>query len=475
MPPLRLDLELHHKQGLALQSSATELLYGGAAGGGKSHFLRAAAIVWCLAISGFQFYLFRRIFDDLRKNHMEGPSGFPALLAPLVDAGFASIDYSKNTITLGKSKIHLCHCQYAKDVYKYQGSEMHALGIDEAGHFERPMYSYLRSRLRLGGLEIPDAYVGMFPRALLGANPGGIGHSWLKQMFVDPVPPMEMWTAPDDDGGMRRQYIPAQLRDNPTIDAEDYAKKLQGLHSPALVRAMLDGDWNIVAGGAFDDVWDEEVHVIEPFKIPSSWRIDRSFDWGSAKPFSVCWWAESDGSPVELADGTTRTFPRGTLFHIGEWYGWNGEANEGCRMRSAEIGRGVLQIEKDAQWGTVHPGPADTQIFDAGQDGRSIADDMATVGVRWEPANKGPGSRINGWQLLRNRLAAGRQFPMEEPGLFVFSTCRHFIRTVPVLPRDERKPEDVDTNTEDHVADAVRYRCLHKRSEVTVTRANFLR
>jgi len=179
----------------------------------------------------------------------------------------------------------------------------------------------------------------------------------------------------------------------------------------------------------------------------------------------VGWWAVADGTEVVVgvdAQGAPqrRAYPRGTLFRIAEWYGWNGKANEGLRMLASEVGRKIVAMEREMGFaGRVQPGPADSSIFDT-QNGVCIADDMARSGVRWERADKSPGSRRNGWELMRDRLAAGLDWPMERPGLFVFDTCRQFLRTVPGIVRDTKNPDDVDTQAEDHCADEVRYRCL---------------
>jgi hypothetical protein len=280
---------------------------------------------------------------------------------------------------------------------------------------------------------------------------------------------------PKSEGGMLRQFIPAKMEDNPTLmDSDpDYADRLDGLGDPALVRAMKTGDWNIVSGGMFDDVWKEAVHSVAPFDIPPSWVIDRSFDWGSSHPFSVGFWAESDGTEATLRDGAKKSWPRGTLFRIGEIYGWNGQPNEGCRKLAVEVARDIVAFQKDVPWGhRVQPGPADNSVFDA-ENGMCIADDMAKLGVRWERSDKSPGSRKTGWEALRKRLKAGLQHPMEDPGLFVFNNCRHFMRTVPTLPRDANKPDDVDTRAEDHTGDEVRYRCLALRKSAAFHAVNF--
>lgn len=455
---------LHPKQRLAFNTAATELLFGGAAGPGKSHLLRVAAILWCLEIPGLQVYIFRRTFPDLWKNHMEGPGSFPVLLADQVNRKTARINYSENFIEFdSRSKIFLCHCQYEHDVYKYKGAEMHVLMPDELTSFTEPIYRFLRGRVRLGGLKIPAKYKGLFPRIVSASNPGDVGHNWVKLSFIDNAPAYEIKRMPRTEGGMLRQFIPGRLEDNPTLTENDpdYEQRLEGLGDPALVRAMRVGDWDIVAGGMFDDLFKRDVHAIEPFEIPSSWRVDRSFDWGSSRPFSVGWWAQSDGTRAPNG----RTYPRGTLFRIGEWYGWNGRANEGLRMLAPDIAAGILEHEaklKALVKGSIDPGPADTSIFDSGtiDNVKSLADVMGEQGVHWTEADKSPGSRKTGWQRLREYLKASLASPMESPGIFIFNTCEQWLRTVPVLPRDKSKPDDVDTKAEDHTADETRYRIL---------------
>jgi len=152
-------LELHQKQSFAFESKSTEMLYGGAAGGGKSHLMRVCAIAWCVDIPGIQVYLFRRTHPDLWKNHMEGGSSFPAMLADWLAAGLCKINFSDGQVIFSNgSKIHLCHCQHEKDVIKYQGAEIHALLIDELTHFSEKIYRFLRGRCRLGGFVVPEQW-----------------------------------------------------------------------------------------------------------------------------------------------------------------------------------------------------------------------------------------------------------------------------------------------------------------------------
>jgi hypothetical protein len=464
---MALDLSLHAKQTIAYESSAKEILYGGAAGGGKSHLFRVAAISWCAQVPGLQVYLFRRLFDDLYKNHMEGPTGFPALLAEWINAGHCKINLSKNFIEFWNgAKIHLCHLQHEKDVLKYQGAEIHVLMMDELTHFSASMYRYLRGRLRLGGLKVPAELRGMFPRIICGSNPGGPGHNWVKAGWVDAAPALSVWQTGKKEGGLSRQYIPARLDDNPTLQDNDpdYLDRLEGLGNDALIKAMRDGDWNIVAGGALDDVWSDRV-IVPYFPVPGSWYIDRSFDWGSAHPFSVGWWAEADGTEATLPSGAKWCPPRGSIVLVGEWYGAKAP-NEGLKMSPRDVARGIKEreaamVEAKHLPSTPRAGPADNAISAVSQPGTpTIAEEMDREGVRWEKSDKAPGSRKIGLELMRSRLReAGREVP-EKPGLYIMEHCRQAIAHWPVLPRDKKDPDDVDTDAEDHDYDMARYRVL---------------
>jgi len=450
-----LDLNLHTKQGEAFNTPATELLYGGAAGGGKSHLMRVAAVVWAAAIPGLQVYLFRRMHDDLIKNHMEGPKGFRAMLAPWVQAGFATIVQDEIRFWNG-SKIYLCHCHDEKDRFKYLGAEIHVLLIDELTTFTEVIYRFLRGRVRAVGLDkMPGEYKGRFPRILCSSNPGSIGHHWVKAAFIDNARPFELRRMDDDEGGMLRQYIPARLDDNPSMQQDDpsYRSKLRGLGSAALVKAMEEGDWNVVAG-AFFDCWATDRHVIDPFAIPNHWTRFTSFDWGSARPFSVGWWAVSDGSNIGQ-----RQYPAGALIRYREWYGASG-ADVGLTLTAEQVADGIRQRERVERYGEYEPinyRVADPSCWKV-DGGPSIAERMAKRGVNMRPADNG---RVNGWDQVRSRLL-GDDIGLDGgfiPMLYVFSTCTAFIRTVPALQHDEDKPEDIDTDSEDHVGDETRYAC----------------
>lgn len=432
-------------------SQATEILYGGAAGGGKSHLMRVCAVAWCMQISGLLVYLFRRISGDLIKNHMEGVGGFREMLAPLMQSGHCQIRNDAEIIFWNGAKIFLCHCQYEKDKYKYQGAEMHVLMVDELTHFSESIYQYLRGRVRLGGLSIPDTVQTPFPRILCGSNPGGVGHAWVKKTFVDYVAPMELKQTSAPEGGMVRQYIPAKLADNPTMTINDphYADRLEGLGNPALVAAMKDGNWDIIDGAYFAD-FARDKHVLKPFHIPHHWARIVAFDWGYAAPFAVLWGAVSDGTE-KTADG--KPIPKNAIVVYREYYG--GDNNVGVRLAADEIADEIKRKSGKERFALMVADPA---IF-AQNGGISIAETMSNRGVVFYPADN---KRVAGWQQIQMRLNGTAQSE-HAPLLFVFEQCKHLIRTLPELQHDEHKIEDIDTAMEDHAADALRYLCMTRQ------------
>lgn len=450
-----LDLSLHPKQGTALQTHANEVLYGGAAGGGKSHLMRCASVIWCAAIPGLQVYLFRRIREDLVKNHMEGPKGFRAMLAGWVNAKFCIIVEDEIRFWNG-SKIYLCHCKDEKDIYKYQGAEIHVLLMDELTHFTESMYRFLRNRVRMVGVAVSEAFAGMFPRILCGANPGNIGHLWVKRTFVDGIQDGQIRLMDKTEGGMRRQFIRAQLEDNPSMTTDDpgYESRLEGLGSKALVQAMRHGDWDVIEGAFFDE-WEASRHVVRPFAVPKAWKRFRSMDWGSASPFSVGWWAiVPDEVEADNMYGQPVVLPRGAIVRYREWYGAKGP-NDGLKMDAESVGRGIAERSGTEEYAHSVLDPA---AF-AQHGGPSIAEMLIKGGASFGRADNTrvpQRGAMSGWDQVRRRLKGDAE---GHAMMFVFSTCVDTIRTLPALQHDKDRPEDLNTDMEDHAADDVRYAC----------------
>ena len=466
---------------MAYLTKATEVLYGGAAGGGKSFLMRIVAITWCALIPGLQVYLFRRVSGDLNKNHMEGPKGFRALLAIWVLTGWCDIVEEEIRFWNG-SKIYLCHCKDEKDIYKYQGAEIHVLLMDELTHFTETMYRFLRNRVRMVGIELPEQYragfrgpdgqineFNLFPRILCGANPGNLGHLWVKTTFITSAQPLAIWRTPNSEGGMLRQYIPARLEDNPSMAADDpgYESRLEGLGSAALVKAMRWGDWDVIEG-AFFDCWANNRHVVRPFEVPRDWARFRSGDWGSAKPFSFGWWAVATDA-YKLPSGMW--LPRGCMVRYREWYGMQpGKPNVGLKMVAEAVGAGLLKREQTDP--TLRYGVLDPSCFT--QDGGPSIHERMVKGsggkIRFRSADNArvPGKgAMGGWDQMRARMigdADGR------PMIVWFDTCLDSIRTIPALQHDSARPEDLDTDGEDHAADDARYACM-SRPWVTPSRS----
>ena len=264
---------------------------------------------------------------------------------------------------------------------------------------------------------------------------------------------------------MLRQFIPAKLTENPylTQDDPDYANRLRGLGHQDLVRAMLEGDWDIIAGQAFEKLR-RDVHGVEPFMPPEDWLVFGSFDWGSTRPFSFGLWAVSNGEA--LPDG--RVYQRGAMIRFDEWYGWNGKPNEGLRMEAAEVAREIKKRYAEVRMAYCI---ADSSMWKV-DGGPSIAESFNRHGVILRAAPKGPGSRHNGYVEVRGRIAGNEDGPM----LYATTNCHAgFWRTMPDLVMDEHRfgiqSEQIQTDQEDHVSDEVMYACVSRPWLKNVKRA----
>lgn len=441
-------------QTLLLSCPFPEIFYGGARGGGKTsgilgHWLKHQSR-WGQHAKGI---IFRRTYDELEEV-MEQASA----LFPLVGGRYLS---GKRTwLFRNGSKLLFRFLDKDDQAKKYLGRQYTWMGMEEITNWPSPDPV---DKLK-GCLRNPH---GIICQWVATGNPGGVGHNWVKARFIDPAPPFTPYTDPVTS--IVRVFIPAKLQDNQILMQSDpeYVNRLKGTGPEWLVKAWLDGNWDIVAGGMFDDLWDRAVHIIPPFTIPRSWTIERAFDWGSSRPFSLGWWATCNGEQVP----GQKVFTRGTKIRIAEWYGWDGKTpNKGLSMVDSEIARKALEMEtemKKTHGYVIQEGPADPSIFTV-TNGTSIAQTYQRLHLGFKPAATGPGSRKAGWAQMRTMLQAAKKTPMEDAGLFVFAGCRQFIRTVPTLPRDLIKLDDVNTDAEDHIGDESRYAIMTKRSTISI-------
>ena len=419
-----------------------EVLYGGAAGGGKSDALIVEALRQ-VHIPHYKGLILRKTFPQLEELISRSLRIYPVAVEGCRYNGQAHCWKFPSG-----AMIYFGSMPHSKDRFNYQGKAYDFIAFDELTHFTWEEYSYLFSRNRPTG-EGTRVYI----RA--SANPGGIGHGWVKERFISPAPPgtvmRERLKVKDDQGQDRemirdRVFIPSTVFDNPALLANDpnYLASLAMLPE-AEKQALLYGSWDSFSGQVFTE-WRNDpahyedrrwTHVVAPFDIPRHWRIWRSFDFGYSRPFSVGWYTADES---------------GKIYRIKEYYGCTGAPNVGVKMDPATIAREIRQAEQDDPRlrNRQINGVADPAIFDR-QRGDSVADIMAREGVYWGP---GDHTRLAGKMQMHYRLAFDQNgIPMFQ----VFDTCKHFIRTIPALVYDEAKPEDIDTDGEDHIYDECRY------------------
>ena len=467
---INLNYELWPKQLEAFRSPATERLYGGAAGGGKSHLERVESIALCLDIPGLNYFLFRRNFQDLVKSYIEGPSGYRQLLGPLIhdpDVKNAEIVAKEMRFPIRnglQSKIFLCHCQHAKDVFKFGSFEFHVLNIAEAGEFEKFMIEYLRSRVRapkefLESLpekyqlpkefwKNPDVTEYQIPKILLSANPVGPGKDFLKKSFVDKKVPNKIYRMSDAVGGMLRQFIPARLNDNPSLDPIEYAAKLKGIGSKAYVDALLEGRWDVPIGAFFPQI-DKSIHLIRPIMIPSHWPRFMAYDHGACgqgDPFS-CGWYTIVGDPITIKSAYTNQpliAQRGSMICYRRWNG-----NGLPKMDAAQIADGIDNREKGEP---ILFRVAGGDIMEARGHGESIFSIFSKKGINFRRADM---RRQNGWAQVDYRLYGENGYPLS----FWFEECEEDLDTISNVQYHDNDPGDI-AGGDDHDADRHRYACM---------------
>lgn len=419
-----------------------DLFFGGARGGGKSDFQIGYQEDGALRYgAGWRGIMFRKTYAELEELQARAMAIFPGEGAVYRTQPSSNFPFSNCWYWPSGATVKMRYIERESDYGRYHGHQYTGISFDEVTEYASPngllkMISTLRSP---AGVPCTMRCTG---------NPGGVGHLWVKARYVDPVPPYLPWDDPET--GMSRLYIPSRMEDNQALLANDpgYRRRIIAATggSEALRKAWLDGSWDIIAG-AFFDTLDRTRNGLRAFSIPESWSRFRSFDWGSAKPFSVGWWA------IVQDDFDTpcgKTLPRGAIVRYREWYGCK-RADEGLKLEAGQVAEGInLRNLGDK----IDYGVADPAIWKV-DGGESIAEMMGNKQVYWRRADN---SRLNGWNQMRSRINGENGVPM----LYVFDTCIDWWRTVPALQHDVAKPEDVNTSTEDHAGDDTRYACMSR-------------
>ena len=448
--------EPSEKQRQFLNDKHKYIAFGGARGGGKSWAVRVKAVLLCYQFPGIKVMIVRKTYPELRANHIQPLCDMLHTDNPDKFKRFADYNDARKEIRFpNSSTILFRYLDTERDAARFQGTEVDVLFMDEATQQSEEQMERLKACVR-GVNDFPK-------RIYYTCNPGGQGHGWVKRLFIERK--YEADENPDDYA-----FIQSLVTDNKALmdSNPDYIKQLESL-PPKLRDAWLHGRWDIYEGQFFEDfrervdmqaahdagcdLTEEElkkqgrwVHVIEPFDLskgsPAGWKIYRSYDFGYGKPFSCAWWA------VDFD---------GVIYRILELYGCTSTPNEGLKWTPDQQFAEIRRIEREHPWlkGKKIEGVADPAIWDASR-GESIAETAVRYGVYFTP---GDNNRIAGWMQMHYRL----QFDENGyPRMYVFSNCKAFIRTIPLLIYDEHKPEDLDTDGEDHVADEARYFCMSR-------------
>jgi len=418
-----------------LSSSEREVLYGGAAGGGKSYAMLADPLHG-LNNANFSGLLVRHTTEELRELIQKSQELYPRAIP-----GIKWSERKSQWISPRGGRLWMSYLDKDMDVTRYQGQAFNWIGFDELTQWSSPYaWDYMRSRLR-------SAYakdLGLYMRAT--TNPGGAGHQWVKKMFIDPSPSREPFWATNIETGdtitfpkghtregeplFKRRFIPASLFDNPYLaEGGDYEAMLLSLPEHQR-KQLLDGNWDVNEGAAFPE-FNRKIHVVDPFKIPQSWSRFRACDYGYGSHTGVLWIAVS---------------PSDQLIVYRELY---------CsKVTATDLADMIIDAEQED--GTIRYGVLDSSLWHKrGDTGPSLAEQMNMKGCRWRPSDRSKGSRVAGKNELHRRLQVD-EFT-DEPRLVFMSTCINTISQLPALPLDKNNSEDVDTKSEDHLYDALRY------------------
>lgn len=433
------------KQKLFLTDTHRHVGFGGARGGGKSWVVRLKAELLALKHKGIRICIVRRTYPELIENHIKPLKEM--LKCGTKDAIAKYNDSRKELKFINGSEILFRYCNAEKDLNNFQGIEFDIVFLDEATQLQQEWIMKIDACVR-GANSFPK-------RTYYTMNPGGASHGYIKRIFIDRA---------FENGEYAEDYsfIQSLVTDNKALMKEnpEYIKQLEKL-PPKLREAWLNGRWDVFEGAFFEEfrttpepqachdagITEEEAlqehrwtHVIKPFDIPQSWKVYRSYDWGYGKPFSCGWWA------VDY---------EGCAYRILELYGCNGTPNEGVKWSNKEQFDKIAEIEREHPYlkGRRIQGVADPSIWD-GSKGISAAEEAEKHSLWFD---KGINDRIAGWMQVHERLR------FDENGkamMYIFDTCKDSIRTIPLMMYDEHKPEDLDSDLEDHAVDEIRYFCM---------------
>ena len=423
-----------------LAASEREVLYGGAAGGGKSFGLLADPMRY-FSNPNFNGLILRRTNDELRELIWKSQELYPKAFQ---GAKWAE-KKSQWTFPSG-AKLWLTYLERDQDVLRYQGQAFSYVAFDELTQYPTPFaWNYMRSRLRTTDPTLP-----IYMRAT--TNPGGSGHGWVKRTFIDPAPANSKFVAKDIETGedmvypdshekageplFYRRFIPASLKDNPYLmDGGQYEANLLSL--PEMQRRqLLEGDWAVADGAAFSE-FRSKVHVIEPYEIPTDWRRFRSCDYGYSSYSAVHWFA---------IDPSYNTLVCYRELYLSKHTG-------------RDLAKAVMEAEGPER---IDYGVLDSSCWhQRGQLGPSIAEEMISQGCRWRPSDRTNGARVAGKNRLHEVLKIDEDTGI--PGIQFFNTCRQIIADLPVIPADPRGSDDIDPRyASDHAYDSVRYAVMSR-------------
>ena len=417
-----------------LSASEREVLYGGAAGGGKSYAMLADPLHG-LNDPNFSGLLVRHTTEELRELIQKSQELYPKAIP-----GIKWSERKSQWTSPRGGRLWMSYLDKDMDVMRYQGQAFNWIGFDELTQWATPFaWNYMRSRLRSASKDL-----GLYMRAT--TNPGGAGHSLVKKMFIDPSPANKTFWATDIETGdtitfpkghsregeplFKRKFIPASLFDNPYLaEGGDYEAMLLSLPEHQR-KQLLEGNWDVNEGAAFPE-FNRKIHIVESFDIPNGWAKFRACDYGYGSWTGVLWIAVA---------------PDEQLIVYREMYV--------TKVTASDLADLILQAE--ANDGTIRYGVLDSSLWhNRGDTGPSLAEQMNMKGCRWRPSDRSKGSRVSGKNEIHRRLQVD-EFT-NEPRLVFMAHCTNTIAQIPSLPLDKRNPEDVDTNAEDHLYDALRY------------------